>query len=68
MTAVDPDHTARVRTNKAGRELGSWLLDWQDRHALTDAEFLTLLSEALTSRLWSHVRSEREPGRRRKRK
>jgi hypothetical protein len=55
-------HPRHVPVEQARRELGSWLIDWQKRHDLTDAEFLALLSDAQTSRLWSHVRSERTEG------
>jgi hypothetical protein len=51
-----------VPVEEARRELGAWLIDWQERRGLTDAEFLLLVSEAATDRLRSHVRSERTEG------
>jgi hypothetical protein len=60
---VDPRH---VPVEEARRALAGWLEDWEKTHALTDAEYLVLVSDAVTSRLWSHVRSERERGPRKK--
>jgi hypothetical protein len=55
-------HPRHVPVEHARRDLGLWLVDWQARHDLTDAECLLLVGEALTDRLRAGVRAERDGG------
>ena len=52
-------HARHVPVELARRELMGFLLDWQQKHGLTQAEYLDLVVASLRDRTASLVRAER---------
>ncbi len=53
-------HPRHIPCQGARKELSAFLLDWNERHGLSAAEYLQLVTEALSSELRLLVQGERE--------